>query len=279
MRKLLKILRYKRHIIDPILLTVLFVIGGIVLIGLTLQDSANFWYSFHLMFVFGFAIIAGNHRLFSHNSWPAPSWFKKYISLLSTFALHGPVIAWVAVHRQHHHHSDTDKDPHSPIYKGRLWVQFMSYNYTPDLRYVLDLYKDKWLRGLFDYYWLINATLFFVLFYINPLYVGIWLGGSFLAQMNAFAVNSLAHNSPWWIFPTSERITKDASRNVPLLALIDGGEGWHLNHHRAPWKWYFGERWWQFDLTGVQIFATLLVVNPSYLLDLYRKRKQNVSTN
>jgi fatty-acid desaturase len=279
MRKLLKLLRYKRHIVDPFLLTTLFFVGCASLVYITILDFSNFWYSFHLMFVFGFAIIAGNHRLFSHNSWPAPAWFKRYISLLATLALHGPVIAWVAVHRQHHHKSDSEDDPHSPIYKGRMWVQFLSYNYTPDLRYALDLYKDKWLRMLFDYYWVINLAFGALLFVLDPIFLAVWLGGSFLAQMNAFAVNSLAHNSPWWIFPTKETFSGDASRNVPLLALIDGGEGWHLNHHRRPWRWYFGEKWWQFDLTGVQIFVTLLIINPAYLLEIYRKRKHNVITN
>lgn len=279
MRKLLKILRYKRHLIDPKALLALELVGGLILFYFIFADIALLIDSIRVMYIFGFAIIAGNHRLFAHNSWPCPTWLKRVILLISTLSLHGPVLAWVAVHRQHHHMSDQEGDPHSPLHKSRLWVQFLSYTYPPDLRYSLDLYKDKWQRAMFDFYWIINIVFAVILFLINPVFVAVWLAATFLAQMQAFAVNALAHNTPWFLFPTKEKSTKDASRNVPILALINGGEGWHLNHHLKPWKWYFGEKWWQFDLTGVQIFITLLLTKPSYLLDLYHKRKNNVIAN
>jgi fatty-acid desaturase len=279
MRKLLKLLRYKRHTIDPRLLLALEALGFVSLLYLAMTNIGHFVDSIRTMYVFGFAIIAGNHRLFAHNSWPCPKWLSRLILIISTLSLHGPVLAWVAVHRQHHHLSDQRDDPHSPNFKSKWWVQFASYNYTPDLRYSLDLYKDKWQRAMFDFYWIINISFAALLYFIEPVYVIVWLAGSFLAQMQAFAVNTFCHSTPKWLFPTKETGTKDTSRNVPILALLNGGEGWHLNHHNKPWKWYFGEKWWQFDLTGVQIFVTLLFINPAYLLEIYKKRKHNVITN
>jgi len=273
MRSLTKALRYKRHIIDPALFLGLELIGFLCLCYATYSSMTNLFIMLCFKPLLGFSIVAGNHRLLSHNSWPCPRWLRNAISLLSTLALQGAPLAWVAVHREHHHKTDLENDPHSPLFKSRIWIQFLSLQYIPNLTYATDMWKDPWQKFLFDYYWVINFSFFAFLLFINPFYLVLWLGIVFLAQMAAFIVNTTGHDTPWYWFPTKERIPGDTSRNVWLLALFTGGESWHLNHHKEPWKWFYGRKWWQLDYTGMEIFLIILLTNPSYFFKTHRNSK------
>lgn len=273
MRSLTKALRYKRHIIDPAIILFLELVGFVCLWFVLTADVSNLIAILCFKFVLGFSVVAGNHRLLSHNSWPCPLWLRNIISLISVTALQGAPIAWVAVHREHHHKSDTEGDPHSPLFKSRWWIQFRSMQYTPNLIYATDMWKDPWQKFLFDYYWIINASFCALLLLINPFYVAVWLAATFLTQVAAYSINSVCHDTPWYWFPTKERGTGDTSRNVWILALFSGGESWHLNHHNQPWKWYFGRKWWQVDSAGMEIFLIILLTNPSYFFKSHKNSK------
>jgi stearoyl-CoA desaturase (delta-9 desaturase) len=44
--------------------------------------------------------------------------------------------------------------------------------------------------------------------------------------------------------------TKDCSRNVPLIAYLTLGGGWHNNHHYDPKNYKFGVTKYEFDLAS-----------------------------
>jgi stearoyl-CoA desaturase (delta-9 desaturase) len=77
---------------------------------------------------------------------------------------------------------------------------------------------------------------------------GLWIGffaSTLVLWHSTFTINSLAHR---WGHQYYE--TGDTSRNNFLLALINGGEGWHNNHHKYPRSAKQGfRRWWQVDTT------------------------------
>lgn len=259
-----RLLRRKRSSIDPALLTILEIVAAASLIYQIY--IGNFLLVCALTYSVGFCLIAGNHRLLAHNSWPCPRWLRNLISLGSCFALQSAPLSWVALHRQHHKTSDTIDDPHSPVYKNRLWVHFLGFRIVPNLTLVIDLWRDPWQKFLFDYYWVINLCFAILLVSINPAFISIWLAVVFAAQTITFSVNSVCHDTPWYWFPTKETSAKDKSKNVPIIALLAGGEGWHLNHHIDSRRWYNGRKWWQIDLTGIQIFIIIMITNPLYFL-------------
>ena len=62
----------------------------------------------------GVGVTVGYHRLLTHRSFATHPWVAYLLAVLGSMAVQGPVIDWVADHRKHHAHTDTDGDPHSP---------------------------------------------------------------------------------------------------------------------------------------------------------------------
>jgi stearoyl-CoA desaturase (delta-9 desaturase) len=61
-------------------------------------------------------------------------------------------------------------------------------------------------------------------------------------------VNSAAH-----MWGKRRFATSDDSRNNWWVALLTFGEGWHNNHHAHPTSARHGLRWYELDLTWLQI--------------------------
>jgi stearoyl-CoA desaturase (delta-9 desaturase) len=53
--------------------------------------------------------------------------------------------------------------------------------------------------------------------------------------------------------------TSDSSRNNAVVALLNGGEGWHNNHHADPRSARHGHTWWEFDLGWLTIRVLMLL--------------------
>ena len=61
------------------------------------------------------------HRLLTHRSYKTPKVVEYFLTICATLALEGGPLFWVATHRKHHQHSDTDHDPHTPQHGG-FWA-------------------------------------------------------------------------------------------------------------------------------------------------------------
>jgi len=174
------------------------------------------------------------HRLLSHRSWNAPKWIEYLFTLFATIGLTGSAIAWVAVHREHHKHTDTDKDPHSPTFKGFLWAHWLSMFAKVKPRYVTDLIRDKFFVVQHKHYFDINIAYGIVLYLIDPMAVlYAWLVPAMILWNAGSAIISISH-----------RHTKPS--NDLILALTTWGEGYHTVHHEHPGKNRFGK----FDFAG-----------------------------
>jgi len=188
------------------------------------------------------------HRLIAHKSFTSPLWFKYVGCLLGSLGGNGSPLAWAAIHRAHHRYTDTPQDPHG-LHKGFFRVQFGSFLDMPGLRYVPDLFRDKFQVGLHQYYWLYNFSyiaLVYAIFGVSGVVFGyfvptllVWHAGSF--------INTLNHSYGYRNFET-----KDLSTNNLLTGYLVSGEGWHNNHHAAAGDPKFGKKWWEFDL-GYQV--------------------------
>ena len=94
----------------------------------------------------GLGISMGYHRLHTHRGFKTPKLFEYFLAVCGTLTLEGGPIFWVAVHRQHHQHSDEPLDPHTPrvsaFWAHMGWIIFgearhndtaLMSRYAPDL--------------------------------------------------------------------------------------------------------------------------------------------------
>ena len=68
-----------------------------------------------------FAITAGYHRYFSHKTYKTSRVFQFMLAFVGASAAQLGPIWWASHHRNHHNHSDTEKDVHSPVTRGWFW--------------------------------------------------------------------------------------------------------------------------------------------------------------
>jgi stearoyl-CoA desaturase (delta-9 desaturase) len=61
-------------------------------------------------------------------------------------------------------------------------------------------------------------------------------------MQSTFAVNSLAH-----LVGRRRYDARSSARDSVLTALVTFGEGYHSYHHRFPFDYRNGVRWWQYD--------------------------------
>ena len=197
-----------------------------------------------------FAIGAGYHRYFAHRSFKTSRIFQFGLAFLSVTSAQRGILWWAAKHRQHHLHSDTDADLHSPVIRGFLhahigWI-FLLRNDATDYESVSDLAQYKELGWLERLSYLPPAALALLTWLIagwSGLIVG-FCWSTVAVWHVTFSVNSLSH-----LVGRRPYITGDYSRNNWLLALLTMGEGWHNNHHAYQASVRQGFRWWEFDPT------------------------------
>jgi len=216
-------------------------------------------------------VTVGYHRYFAHRSFVLPRWAQLLLALVATSTLQRGVIWWAAIHRLHHAHSDTERDPHSPRFGG-MWRAHLGWLTEPDnlsvsTDHVRDLTRFPELRALELGYpvvalgWAGLCALAGVWLQgvdpgLDPLSMLVWgFGLRTVAVWHVtFAINSVAHG-----YGSQAYDTRDDSRNNALLALAAMGEGWHNNHHRAPRAASCGHVWYELDVSTLLIRALALV--------------------
>ena len=190
------------------------------------------------------------HRMISHKSFESPRWFKIIGMILGSLGGVGSTIQWTAVHRDHHRHSDTDKDPHGldGSIKRFIQIQFLAMLVPSSPRYVPDLLRDTLHQKFHVYYWAIHAVYAGILFFIDPFaVVYAYLFPCFILWHVMSALGTFAHSPRFGTQPVNG---KDNSTNLWFLGWMAFGEGWHNNHHAQASSWKFGIEKWQADLSA-----------------------------
>jgi stearoyl-CoA desaturase (delta-9 desaturase) len=186
----------------------------------------------------------GLHRYFSHRSfdtWKPVVWM---LGLFGTLSTTGRLISWVAIHRFHHLHTDTELDPHSPKYIG--WLRSFTFDYTRvyiDKKYVKDLLSNS--TAVFFHKNCIDIILIyiFILSIVDPwLVVFAWALPSGIAIIGLGSATLFGHTHGY-----VSHNTGDNSRNSWISSILSLGDGWHNNHHAHPYRYCQTERWWELD--------------------------------
>lgn len=210
----------------------------------------------------GVGITLGFHRLFAHSSFKAHKIIAYPAAFLGTLAGQSGILSWVAVHRTHHKYSDKQGDPHTPkegfwwSHMGWLFIRSELDDFETDRKMVPDLVRDPFYRLLNRSHGILNILLAGLLY--------LWGGISFLVWGTAVRMVLLYHatwfvNSATHMWGYRSFRTDDNSRNLWWVSLLSFGEGWHNNHHAFQGSARHGLRWWEIDLTYLQIRCLALL--------------------
>lgn len=172
-------------------------------------------------------------------------------------------IQWVAVHRKHHAHVETEEDPHSPQVVGLRKVLLQGaelYRMETKNRETMEKYghgtPDDWLeRNVYrrSKYGIILMLLIDLLAF-GPIGLTIWaIQMLWIPLLAAGVINGVGHWGGYRKFATA-----DSSTNIFPLGLLIGGEELHNNHHAFASSAKFSRQWWEFDAGWLYIRALSL---------------------
>ena len=248
------------------------VLAAIVLLWNRAVDGTDLGIFAAMYLLSAAGITVGFHRLLTHRAFATHRWLERTFAVLGSLSVQGSVMDWVADHRKHHAHTDTEGDPHSPHVGHGSGLRGLWHAHTGWLletqgqadwkRYATELYEDPGMRRIGrSFPWLVLASLLiptvagFVLhgFTAGGALRGYVWGGLvriFIVHHVTWSVNSICH-----FFGRRRFDIEDQSTNVAWLAVLSLGESWHHNHHAFPRSAYHGLRWWEIDLSGLIISA------------------------
>jgi stearoyl-CoA desaturase (delta-9 desaturase) len=201
----------------------------------------------------GLAITAGYHRLFSHRTYRAARPVRWMFLLFGAASFQNSALSWSADHRAHHAGADGPADPHA-IAKGP-WFAHVGWllrrrEASADVRKLGDLWAVRSIRVQHTQYTVLAVGAGLVLptalatLWGDP-WGGLLVAGCLRATLMlqaTFCVNSVAH-----LVGRRRYDTTASARDSVLTALITFGEGYHSFHHRFPFDYRNGHRWWQYD--------------------------------
>lgn len=210
-----------------------------------------------------FAITGFYHRYFSHKTFKTSRLLQFIFAVIGASAVQRGPIWWAAHHREHHMHSDTIHDKHSPKAHSFFWSHtgwfLTKANFLTHTKMVKELSRYPELR-LIDRFDIVVPIVTCIVLYFsgewmftyypeyntNGLQLVVWgfIFSTVILYHSTFLVNSVAH-----LWGKRRYATDDSSRNNFFIAILTFGEGWHNNHHHFPGSARQGFYWWEIDLT------------------------------
>ena len=213
------------------------------------------------------------HRYAAHGMYKMSPFWERFFYLF-TFLMQGPSFlnprAYSILHQRHHHHSDTERDPHSP-YNHRNFLEMMvktlsEYKACFSLTDPNDVKKNWPIWPRLDHFAVSFAnillwTIIYVFIYVK--FATTWWLFFFLplhfimGPIQGAIVNWCGHKIGYRNFQL-----QDQSRNTLFLDIFLMGELFQNNHHRFSQRSNFAHKWFEWDLghTFIKILVLCRVV-------------------
>lgn len=176
--------------------------------------------------------------------------------------------AYAVMHRLHHAYSDTEKDPHSPVFfktviglmlrTKNVYVDLITKKFQPGDNFSkntprwesFDNFTDKWghrfvWAGIYVSFYIIFATQWWM-FLLVPVHL-------LMGPIHGAIVNWAGHKYGYRNF----RDTDDNSHNTLPFDFLALGELFQNNHHKYPNRPNFAVRFFEFD----PIYPVMLLLN------------------
>lgn len=201
-----------------------------------------------------------HHRYAAHMQFSISKLWQRFFYILSYIAQGSSYLSprtYAIMHRQHHAHTDTEKDPHSPKHMPRLHLMMwetkkhysdISHNRVkverkfltnlPDWKFV-DWLGHSWGSRLF---WGAGYVAFYAFFATQWWMYLILPIHFFMGPFHGAIINWFAHKIGY----INHRLN-NTSTNLINIDFLMWGESLHNNHHRYPARANFANRWFEFD--------------------------------
>ena len=199
------------------------------------------------------------HRYGAHSMFTMPRFWDRFFYLL-TYVSQGSSFlhprAYALLHREHHKHSDTEQDPHSPhFFKDVFQMMMNTRRIYHKLRTDFDEKKaegiptwpalDRFGCSTFSsLIWIAIYIAFYVYFAPNPLWFLLLPIHFLMGPIHGAFVNWCGHK-----YGYANYDNHDCSKNTFFLDFLIMGECFQNNHHRFPNSPNFAKRWFEVDLT------------------------------
>ncbi|MDQ2178199.1 acyl-CoA desaturase [Marinifilum sp. D714] len=212
------------------------------------------WYAslfFQTVFLHRYAA----HAMFKMN----PFWEK--IFFIATWISQGTSylnpFAYAYMHRLHHMHAESEKDPHSPKNSYNIFsFMLKTYDYYASVKNrdikieeglskniprweKFEKFSESWISRLM---WASIYILVYLAFAPSINYFLLLPIHFFMSPIHGAIINWFSHKIGYKNF----RQDNDSTNLFPFEILL-GGEALHNNHHAQPWKANFARRWFEFD--------------------------------
>ena len=205
------------------------------------------------------------HKMFTMSKgWERFFYILTYLSQGSSF-LHPR--SYALLHLEHHMHSDTVKDPHSPIFfKDVIRMMLHTKNVYVQINKGERMMSRSFAEACADWPRLdrladsLSSRIIFCLLYLSFYLVfapSLWLLlllpiHILMGPVHGAFVNWCGHKYGYRNYPL-----KDHSKNTFFFDLAFCGECFQNNHHRFPNDVNFAKRWFEFDM----IFPLIKMLN------------------
>lgn len=227
----------------------LIIISALLIIGLPFYIHIA-WYAPLIIFAIcnltkGIGSEVGAHRLWTHKSFKTSPLYERIIILLNTLSGEGSIVAFVGIHRAHHAHSDTARDPHNPHtnFWGTIFYQHNIESFSP--RSIVDVIRDPILAFQHRHYFRIQAVILITLALISPLALWYYAVNVWMTIWINFLVNVVCH-----MYGPADNKMSDTSTNNFWAGFFLLGANLHNNHHARPSE--YDNAWgnYTFDVWG-----------------------------
>ena len=232
-------LKLKLIILSAHVIAIVGLVSEFEWIGVFSSSLLYFWY-------YGYGMIVGFHRVFSHKSFEVSATSKWLMLISGSLSAMGSSVGWVGQHRCHHAFSDNpDKDPYYDkiglLSKILSWATYANKPFK--LTTVKDLLRDPAHMFVHNNYYkiLLGWVLLLSLISFKTLVYG-WAIPVVMCYTALSLVAVLGH-----ISGPQPHHTNDDSRDMHLMNIITLGESYQNYHHLYPSAIIMG-KW---DIIGI----------------------------
>lgn len=149
-------------------------------------------------------------------------WLEKFVTVYSCLSGGaGSPLSFAYIHRMHHRHVDTEKDPHSPKHIGNLRVWFLLWQIDKiNPNYIRDYMIDPFQRWMHRHWLLLQITSLVIFWIINPVIVVFVISPTVVMTLHYSGFINV--NGHW----------NGRTRNIPEIKFTQPLSWRHADHHR-----------------------------------------------